>query len=240
MSNLPVQGIIRKSINNAQTQFDRLGYIANNFANYNTTGYKSVRFEQMLSEEGHLSGAIRTNFNQGSIRITSNPYDVALKGDGFIPVVSETGEVQYTRDGSFKIGKDGYLRTNDDWLVGEGIKIPSNIYKLDIREDGSVYSMNSAKSAEEKIGVIPVVKFRNPEGLDQGENNKMKATNDSGDAQLVKDHNLIAQNALELANVNVFDSVSEMLRINASMVAGFRMAKIVDDMYNKSINLRES
>lgn len=237
MNNL--QGIIRKSLNNTTTQFDRLGYIANNFANYSTTGYKGVRFEQMLNEDGYLTGAVRTNYQQGSIQITSNPYDVAIKGDGFIPVTSLTGEVQYTRDGSFKVGKEGYLMTNDDWLVGAGIKIPSNIYKLTIKPDGSVTSMDSAQSPEKVLGVIPIVQFVNPEGLVQGNNNKLKATNESGEATLLKEHNYIAQNALERSNINVIDSVSEMLRLNASMIASLRMAKICDDMYNKSINLRQ-
>ena len=47
-----LQGIIRKSVNNVTNQWDRLGYIANDLANYNTKGYKSVRFEQMLNEDG--------------------------------------------------------------------------------------------------------------------------------------------------------------------------------------------
>lgn len=238
MENL--QGIIRKSLSNTTTQFDRLGYIANNFANYSTTGYKSVRFEQMLNEDGYLTGAVRTNYKQGNIQITSNPYDVAINGDGFIPVVSPTGEVQYTRDGSFKVSKEGYLMTNDDWLVGAGIKIPSNIYKLTIKPDGTVTSMDSSQSPEKVLGVIPVVQFQNPEGLIQGDNNKLKASDESGEATLLKDHNYIAQNALEHSNANIFDSVSEMLRLNASMIASLRMAKIVDDMYNKSINLRQS
>lgn len=234
-----LQAIIRKSINNTTTQFDRLGYIGNNFANYSTTGYKSVRFEQMLNEEGYLAGAIRTDYKQGSVQITSNPYDVAINGNGFIPVVSSTGEVQYTRDGSFKIGKEGYLMTNDDWLVGEGIKIPTNIYKLTIKPDGTVTSMDSSQSPEKVLGMIPLVQFQNPEGLIQGDNNKLKASDESGKAKLVKDHNYIAQNALERSNIDIYDSVSDMLRINASMVASLRMAKIVDDMYNKSINLRQ-
>ncbi len=235
-----LQGVIRKSINNVQAQFERLNYIGNNFANYSTNGYKSVRFEQMLNEDGYLTGALRTNYNQGSIQITSNPYDVAINGDGFIPVISPTGEVQYTRDGSFKIGKDGYLMTNDDWIVGEGIKIPGNLYKLIIKEDGTVSYMASTTSPEEKIGTIPLVRFRNPEGLVQGGNNKLKATDDSGEATLVKEHNCIAQNALEHSNINIFESVHDMLRLNASMIASLRMTKIVDDMYNKSINIRES
>lgn len=235
-----IQGTIRKSVNNAQIQFDKMGYIGNNFANYSTNGYKAVRFEQMLDEDGHLSGAIRTSYRQGSVKITGNPYDVAINGDGFIPVTSETGEVQYTRDGSFKLNKDGYLMTNDDWMVGGGIKIPTNCYKMTIKADGSVVTMDSSQSPEKVIGTVPLVQFRNPEGLVQGENNKLKVSDTSGDAKLVKGHNYIAQNSLELSNTNIYDSVSDMLRLNASMIASLRMAKIVDDMYNKSINLRQS
>lgn len=238
MDNL--QAIISKSINNTITQFDRLGYIGNNFANYSTTGYKSVRFEQMLNEDGYLTGALRTDYKQGSIKITSNPYDIALNGPGFIPVTSPTGEVQFTRDGTLKISKDGYLTTNDGWLVGAGIQVPANSYKFTIKPDGTVVSQESAQSPEKKLGVIPLVQFKNPEGLTQGDNNKLVATDESGGAVLIKDHNYIAQNALETSNTNIFDSATEVLRVNASMVASLRMAKIIDSMYNKSINLRQS
>lgn len=234
-----LQGIIRKSVNNTTTQFDKLGYIGNNFANYSTTGYKSVRFEQMLNENGYLTGTVRTNYQQGSVQITSNPYDIAIKGDGFIPVVSETGEIQYTRDGSLKVSKNGYLTTNDDWIVGDGIQVPSGSYKITIKPDGTVWSMDSSKSNEKQVGTIPIIQFQNPEGLKQGDNNRLIATEDAGEAKLVKNHDYIAQNALENSNTNIFNSVSEMLRLNASMIASMRMAKIVDDMYNKSINLRQ-
>ena len=50
---ISLQAIIRRGVNNATSQFDRLGYVANNLANYNTNGYKSVRFEQMLKEDGY-------------------------------------------------------------------------------------------------------------------------------------------------------------------------------------------
>ena len=113
-----MQAIIRKSINNTTTQFDKMGYVAGNLANYSTNGYKNVRFEQMLGENGYLTGAVRTDYSKGSMKITNSPLDVAIDGEGFIPVVSQTGEVAYTRDGSLKVGKDGYLLTNDDWIVG--------------------------------------------------------------------------------------------------------------------------
>lgn len=235
-----MQGIIRKSMNNSTTQFEKLGYVANNLANYSTTGYKNVKFEQMLGENGYLTGAVRTDYSNGSVQITSNPYDVALNGDGFIPVVSQSGEVAYTRDGSLKKGKDGYLMTNDDWLVGEGIKIPTNCYKMAIKPNGDVVAYDSNDSPGTTLGKIPVVQFKNPEGLQQTGNNKLKPSDESGDPILLKDHNYIAQNSLELSNTNVYDSVSDMLRLNASMLASMRMMKVVDDMYNKSINIRQS
>ena len=74
----------------------------------------------------------------------------------------------------------------------------------------------------------------------QGDNNKLKATDTSGEATLIKNHDYIAQNSLEMSNTNIYDSVSDMLRLNASMIASLRMEKIIDDMYNKSINLKQS
>lgn len=236
---ISLQAIIRKGVNNATSQFDRLGYVANNLANYNTNGYKSVRFEQMLKEDGYLNGALRTDYAQGSVRITSNPYDVAIQGVGFIPVVSPDGEIAYTRDGAFKQGKDGYLVTYDDWIVGEGIKIPTNCYKFEIKPNGEVFAYDNAVAGGRKLGTIPLIRFDNPEGLEQADMNKMVPTEESGEPRLVKDHDCFAQNNLENSNVNIYSNVNEMLRLNASMLASMRMMKVVDDMYNKAINIRE-
>ena len=237
MQNL--QGIIRKNSNNVSNQWERLGYIAKDLANINTNGYKGVRFEQMLQADGYLTGAVRTDYKQGAVRITSNPFDVAVEGAGFIPVFSPTGEVAYTRDGSFKQGRDGYLMTNDDWIVGNGIQLPSNCYKFLIKENGDVVAYDAKDSPGKKIGNIPLVRFACPEGLEQGDMNKYYPTEESGDAELVKNHTCFKQNNLENSNVNVYSAVNDMLRMNASMLASTRMMKVVDDMYNKGINIRE-
>ena len=153
--------------------------------------------------------------------------------------MSPDGEVAYTRDGAFKQGKDGYLVTNDDWLVGEGIKIPTNCYKFEIKPNGEVYAYDNATAGGRKLGTIPLIRFDNPEGLEQADMNKMVPTADSGEPMLVKEHECFAQNNLENSNVNIYNNVNEMLRLNASMLASMRMMKVVDDMYNKAINIRE-
>ena len=71
-----MQAIVRKSINNSTVQFEKLGYIANNITNYNTSAYKTNRFEQILREDGYIDGAIRTNARQGDIRISRDPYEM--------------------------------------------------------------------------------------------------------------------------------------------------------------------
>lgn len=234
-----MQGIVRKSVSNVTTQFEKLGYVANNLANMNTKGYKTVTFEQMLNEDGYLTGAIRTETRQGSIQVTSNPYDVAINGTGYIPVVSPEGEVAYTRDGAFKQGKDGYLVTTDDWIVGEGIKIPANCYKFEIKPNGEVYSYDAANTKPKKLGTIPLVRFASQENLEQKGMNKLVATADSGNPMLVRNHECFCQNNIENSNTNVYSSTSDMLRLNASLLASTRMMKVVDDMYNKAINIRE-
>ncbi len=236
---LNAQAIVRKSINNATSQFDKLGYVANDLANYNTYGYKSIRFEQMLREDGYVAGATRTDGAQGAVRVTGNPYDVAIEGAGYIPVTSEDGEVQYTRDGSFVKGKDGYLYTKDGWMVGAGIQLPANSYKFQIKPNGDVYTYDEAGSLPRRVGTIPLVSFPNPERLEHGVNNKMKVTEDSGDPELIQNHMNLKQNCIETSNVNIYASVNEMLRLNASMIASMRLIKVADDMYNKGINIRE-
>jgi len=234
-----MQAVVRKSINNATMQFERLGYIANNMANYSTPAYKTSRFEQMLREDGYVDGAIRTNALQGDIRISKNPYDVAISGEGYIPVVSPEGEIQYTRDGSFKRGVNGYLVTSDDWMVGDGIRIPANSYKFEIKPNGDVMNYDNAGSLPEKIGTIPIVQFDSPESLEQGHNNKMVVTEDSGNPRIVKGEENIRQYATEVSNTNIYDELNDLMRLNTSMIASLNLMKVADDMYNKAINLNQ-
>ncbi len=234
-----MQAVVRRSINNTTMQFEKLGYIANNMANYSTPAYKTNRFEQILREDGYIDGAIRTNALQGDIRISKNPYDVAIKGEGYIPVVSPDGEVQYTRDGSFKKGANGFLLTADDWMVGDGIQIPANCYKFEIRPNGDVMSYDKAGSLPEKIGTIPIVQFDSPESLEQGHNNKMVPTEDSGNPRLVKGEDSIHQYATEVSNTNVYDELNDMMRLNTSMIASLNLMKVANSMYEKAINLNQ-
>ena len=78
--------------------------IANNLANVNTIGFKRERmFPQILSEasadtESNFKEV--TVFDQGHLRQTKNPLDLALDGEGFFFIQTTEG-IRFTRKGRF-------------------------------------------------------------------------------------------------------------------------------------------
>jgi len=103
-----------------------LDVIGNNIANANTTGMKSSRTEfgdlvaSSLGAGGGGGGAgigvavaaVAQQFTQGNISTTGNSLDVAINGGGFFQLTQTDGSLAYSRDGSFKLDKDGYIKTN--------------------------------------------------------------------------------------------------------------------------------
>jgi flagellar hook protein FlgE len=102
-----------------------LDVIGNNIANANTYGSKVARAEFSDVYAAALSGAggspvgIGTNlasvaqqFTQGNITTTQNALDLAINGAGFFQVTDGKSPVTYTRNGQFKIDREGYVVNN--------------------------------------------------------------------------------------------------------------------------------
>ncbi len=98
-----------------------LDVIGNNIANSSTMGFKGsgAEFSDVFANSsvgggsnsvgiGTAVGRVAQSFTQGNIEVTSNPYDLAITGDGFFRM-SNGGSVTYTRNGQFTRDKDGYL-----------------------------------------------------------------------------------------------------------------------------------
>lgn len=232
------QGLIRKNIVNANVQFEKLGYITNNLSNQNTTGYKSVSFEQILNEDGYLDGVLRRDSRPAQLLITDDKFDMAIRGQGYFPVTSENGDVQYTRDGKMKQNREGYLTTTDGYLVGDGIKLPINYSDFWIKPNGDVMVTKEYGEKPYKVGTIPIVNFQNPSELKALDGNKFIPTYESGDPVLITNHDRIAHQHLETSNENTFVEVNKVMRLNASMLSSFQLLKAINDMYDKTIRLQ--
>lgn len=106
-----------------------LDVTGNNIANASTVGFKGskAQFGDLYSS-GFLSSGqmsvgsgvkvqdIKQSFAQGSISGTQNGLDMAVDGDGFF-VLSNNGQVQYSRAGQFSIDKDGFVVNNQSMKV---------------------------------------------------------------------------------------------------------------------------
>src|SRR5438552_15414995 len=135
--------------------------IANNLANANTTGYKMRRAQfqdlmyQNLLQPGAAAGqqtVIPTGlqlglgtraasneiiFTQGDFASTSNPLDVVIQGNGFFQVRRSSGEIAYTRAGSFHLDKDGNVVTSDGAPIEPQITIPPDAQSITTAADGT-------------------------------------------------------------------------------------------------------
>lgn len=108
------------------SQGEALGVIGDNIANANTTGFKASRaeFQDIVAKSlkgilggnqigrGVKIGAVNPILVQGNVDSTEKVTDLAIAGDGYYTLRGSDGE-SFTRDGSFKFDKDGFLITND-------------------------------------------------------------------------------------------------------------------------------
>lgn len=103
-----------------------LGVTADNIANAGTTGFKASRaeFQDIIAKNlkgilggnqigrGVKIGAVNPVINQGNVDATEKSTDLAISGDGYFKVRGSDGD-SFTRDGSFKFDREGFLVTND-------------------------------------------------------------------------------------------------------------------------------
>ena len=107
-----------------------LEIIGNNIANANTYGSKSSRAEfgdfyaAALNGAGTASVGIGTTlqtvaqqFTQGSITTTENPLDLAINGRGFFQVSDGQSPTTYSRNGQFKIDREGFIVNNSGYKL---------------------------------------------------------------------------------------------------------------------------
>jgi len=124
------------SAEGAQAQARRLEVIANNLANVETTGFKrdvatfQSRFAEAIQQGSDIPGSgsinnvgggvkvinVTTDFSSGSLRLTKNPTDMAVNGDGFFQVRGRDGGVFLTRAGNFTLDTAGRLITQSGGL----------------------------------------------------------------------------------------------------------------------------
>jgi flagellar basal-body rod protein FlgF len=239
-------------------QQKRLDTITNNLANASTTGYKregatSLAFDHMLTYKvndlseanitkkiGSMSLGVKigenyTDYSQGSFKITENPYDLAIEGNGFFAIsfTNKAGEesVKYTRDGEFTTDNEGYLRTKDgDYVLNDSnspITIPTEASEVKIDVSGNITADG------EYVDTLMITDFEDYNYLKKyGEN-----LYDAVDGATPKDaETSVKQGYLEMSNINVVSEMVEMITITRAYESNQKAIQTTDTMLDRAVN----
>ncbi len=233
----------------------RLEVIANNIANSATTGYKqegvtSQSFDDMLAIKvrdysartdeiigtmplGVKVGEVYTNYEQGSIRVTSNTYDLALDGSGFFKMrVTDTAgndHIRYTRAGNFTITADGYVTDADgNHLQSEAgdLIVPTNA-EIVFDTDGYVYANG------ELIDKITITDFEDYNYLKKYADTMYEPVDGAIETEAAGS---VLQGCLEQSNVNVVKEMTQMIAITRAYEANQKIVQTMDSTLDQAVN----
>lgn len=212
------------SMNGAKRSLAEQHVYSNNLANVNTTGFRQDLYQ---SESLYLNGnnlpsqvfttskASATDFKQGPLMTTGRELDVAIRGEGWLAVQTESGQTALTRAGNLQINQSGFLVTQaGDFVLGEGGPISIPPYEsLQIAEDGTITVVPQGEdpTAVTVLDRLMLVKPE-PKNLVKGGDGLMHVMGDStvqADAQV-----RVAPKTLEGSNVSAVEQMVNM--INAS------------------------
>ena len=237
--------------------------VANNLANANTAGYKMRRTQfqdlvyQNMVQPGVAAGQQTTVpsglqvglgvrpaaneivFTQGAFSQTGNPLDLVIQGKGFFQVRTPSGELSYTRDGSFQLDKDGTIVDSQGNALEPQITIPAQAQSITIAQDGTVSYTEPGQTAAQLAGQIQLANFQNPAGLNAIGNNLFLPTDASGQPTVANPGGTeglgtLMQGYQEQSNVSVVNEFINLIAAQRGYEANSKVVKAADEMYQQA------
>lgn len=233
--------------------------IANNLANVNTNGFKSMRqtFEDLLYQQvgdrqaarqgaqsgmGVAPGRTQLSFVQGDLKETGVATHVAIDGAGFFQVALPDGTIGYTRDGSFSVDSNGQLVTGSGYQLEPIIGVPMEAEpgSVEITPEGQVTCTINGNT--EPLGQFELATFVNEEGLAALGSNVYAATVNSG-APLVANpgdnaSGLLRQGHVEGSNVSVMNEMVDMINAQRAFESVSKVISTSDEMLGIANSMR--
>jgi flagellar basal-body rod protein FlgG len=186
-------------------------------------------------------GAAHKIFEQGPAKMTYHPYDFMIEGPGFFPVTTPQGEVNYTRAGAFHLDAQGIIQLSNGSKLIPQITIPSNALNVTVSGSGE-WRAQLPGGEEATLGQMQIITFQNIQGLSAQGDGLYRATLASGPPlQGVPGENgmgLIQQGALEGSNVNVANSMVDMITTQRAYEMNTKVMNVADQMLGATVNIK--
>lgn len=232
----------------------RMQVFANNMANVNTAGFKQdeqafkaifPQYHAVAPTSGQTMGLaqqtmarpfgpservfvaphrIKTTFEQGRIRLTGNPLDIAIQGSGFFEVSTPQG-TRYSRNGMLSLDRQRRLVNGLGYPVmgtrGE-IKVPPG--KLEVTTQGDI------KVDDKTVARIKIMEF--PEGEMPQKSSEGFFSSDKG---TVAKNPQIQVGHIEESNVNTIGEMVKMIQGMRNYESTQKLIQTLDRMAEVAI-----
>ncbi|MEW6268924.1 MAG: flagellar hook basal-body protein [Thermodesulfobacteriota bacterium] len=236
---------VYSAVSGSLSALERLDAITHNLANASTPGFKAQLAVHRASE---LRGAVphatavatpinrshvETDFSQGSLEATSDPYHLALSGPGFFVVDGPQGE-RLTRRGTFSLDAKGFLVTSDGARVqGDGGDLAlgdaANDGPIQIAPDGTI------EVGDNRLGRVRVVTVDDPQQLRREGASEFTAApgaaRDADDGTFV-----VRQGALEKTNASPVANLVALIETLRGFEAYTTATTRLDEVSERAIN----
>lgn len=240
-----------------QAQQRALDVVANNISNVNTTGFKrsEIRFSELVSQPeardavpvqtpDALTGVqARTTvrvYQQGNLRETGQPFDVAISGDGFIETLGPGGEIWLWRGGTLRVNADGLLETEGGLLLKSQIEVPDESIGIAINREGVVSSISAGSEERVELGVIDLVMPRDQSLVEAVGNGFYRLPSGSETETLIagQEGGVIVQGSVETSNVELTTEIVSLLLLQRAYAANAQVVQAGDQLMSIANNLR--
>jgi flagellar basal-body rod protein FlgG len=241
--------------------------ISNNIANMTTAGYKRRRaeFQDLLYQNERRIGASSSDIGtvvpagvqiglgvkpaavyrvheQGNMTSTDNPLDLAIQGEGYFIVELPSGQLAYTRDGSFQLSPNGLLVTADGYTVSPGITVPEDAVQVIVNPSGQVQAKLQSQINPVDLGQLETAIFPNDAGLEAIGNNFLVETPASGPAAVATPgtagYGELQQGFIESSNVNPVAEITALIAAQRAYDLNSKVITASDEMMATVTQLR--
>ncbi|MDR1373913.1 MAG: flagellar hook-basal body protein, partial [Treponema sp.] len=183
---------------------------------------------------------------------TQSDFDLALDGKGFFTVATPWGE-RYTRNGSFQLGKEGFLETKEGYpVLGENgpVRVKANNFQVDkegrvwinaeYADDPALMVSREGNTWEQTVllDTLKLVDFDLDRYLRKQGSSLYRSTDVSGDARILESGGRprVVQGFTEASNVNPVLEMVRMIEVNRAYEANQKIIQSGDSMAGTMIN----
>lgn len=241
--------------------------ISNNIANTTTSGFKRQRaeFHDLIYQNKQRPGATSTDsgttvpsgmqfglgvalgsiyrlHEQGTIKVSENPLDLAITGEGYFQIQMPNGDTAYTRSGVFQLNQNGEIVTAQGFALQPGITVPADAQDIVINNSGEVLVKQPGATAMANVGQLQLARFVNTGGL-EGIGDTLFLETDASGAPIVgnpaeDDFGQIRQGMLENSNVNVVEEITNLIAAQRAYEMNSKVITTSDEMLQTATQLR--